>query len=33
MVREFMCPGCNVLFDSEVNRRAEPPVKDIEIHF
>lgn len=33
VVREFMCPGCNVLFDSEVNRKAEPPVKDIEIHF
>lgn len=33
VVREFMCPVCNVLFDSEVNRRAEAPVRDVNVHF
>lgn len=32
VLREFLCPGCHILFDSEVSRRTEAPVKDIEIH-
>lgn len=29
--REFLCPGCGGLFDTEINRRTEPPVHDIQI--
>jgi N-methylhydantoinase B len=29
--REFLCPTCGGLFDTEINRRTEPPVHDIDI--
>jgi acetone carboxylase gamma subunit len=29
--REFLCPSCGGLFDTEVNRKTEPPVHDIHI--
>jgi acetone carboxylase gamma subunit len=29
--REFLCPSCGGLFDTEINRRSEPPVHDIEL--
>jgi N-methylhydantoinase B len=29
--REFLCPTCGGLFDTEINRRSEPPVHDIDI--
>lgn len=29
--REFLCPMCGLLFDTEVNRKSEPPVHDISI--
>jgi len=29
--REFLCPSCGGLFDTEINRRSEPPVHDIQI--
>ncbi|MDP9475070.1 MAG: acetone carboxylase subunit gamma [Actinomycetota bacterium] len=32
VLREFMCPGCSVLFDSEVSRKSDAPIRDIEIH-
>jgi acetone carboxylase gamma subunit len=28
--REFVCPNCGGLFDTEINRRDESPVHDIE---
>jgi acetone carboxylase gamma subunit len=29
--REFLCPRCGGLFDTEINRKSEPPVHDIQI--
>jgi acetone carboxylase gamma subunit len=29
--REFLCPQCGGLFDTEINRLSEPPVHDIDI--
>jgi len=29
--REFLCPSCGGLFDTEINRRGEPPVHDIQL--
>lgn len=29
--REFMCPQCGGLFDTEINRASEPPVHDISV--
>jgi acetone carboxylase gamma subunit len=29
--REFLCPNCGGLFDTEINRRSEPPVHDIDV--
>lgn len=32
VVRDFLCPECGVLFDSEINRLTEPPVWDVQLH-
>lgn len=29
--REFLCPNCGGLFDTEINRVTEPPVHDISV--
>jgi acetone carboxylase gamma subunit len=29
--REFLCPNCGGLFDTEINRASEPAVHDIQI--
>lgn len=31
VIREFICPDCGVLFDSEINRASEPPIWDIDL--
>lgn len=31
VIREFICPRCGVLFDSEINRASEPPVWDVDV--
>lgn len=31
VIREFLCPHCGVLFDSEINRADSPPVWDIDL--
>jgi N-methylhydantoinase B len=32
VIREFVCPGCGVLFDSEISRLSEPPTWDIQLN-
>jgi acetone carboxylase gamma subunit len=32
IVRYYMCPGCLVLTDVELNTTNAPPVQDIKIH-
>ncbi len=31
VLRRFYCPGCGTLLDTEVARRVDPPLHDIEI--
>jgi N-methylhydantoinase B len=30
--RQYFCPGCVTLLENEINRAAEPPLRDIELH-